>query len=169
MQLDPPNMDNMGYENVTNRALQISRSEWMDEATNKPKLRTYVKVKDFDSPICLVKTGMSHCQRSLTAQLLCDILPLELEVSRYLGTNKRCRYCKVCGTRRVEYEVHFLFDCPCPHLRETRKGITDILPVRDRKRNKNVCLHMLLSPMNIKKFSIELKRMYIARQKWLYK
>ena len=56
------------------------RLEWRDEALIKSKLRTYVQVKDFDSPTYLVKTGMLRYQRSLMARLLCGILPLELEV-----------------------------------------------------------------------------------------
>ena len=134
---------------------------------NKPKLRTYVKVKDFDSPACLVKIGMSRCQRSLTAQLLCGILPLELEVGRYLGTDKRFRYCKVCGTKEVEDEIHFIFDCT--RLREARKGIANILSVQDRRRHKRTRLGMLLSPKYIKTFAIELEKLYTARQGALYK
>ena len=134
---------------------------------NKPKLRTYVKVKDFDNPACLVKIGMSRCQRSLIAQLLCGILPLKLEVGRYLGTDKRFRYCKVCGTKKVEDEIHFIFDCR--RLKEECKGISELLSPHDRRRNKRARLCMLLSPNYIKRFAMELEKLYAARQKILYK
>ena len=50
----------------------------------KPKLRTYVQVKDFDNLTCLVKSNMSRCKMSITAQFLCGILPCELAIGRFL-------------------------------------------------------------------------------------
>ncbi len=168
LNLEPPSMDVTSYdlEGIAKAALDISRLEWKEETKTKPKLRTYVKIKDFGDPTCLVKTSLSRCQRSLTTQLMCGILPLELEVGRYLGVDKRFRYCKVCRLRKVEDELHFLFDCPM--LRHERRNMLNILDPRDRRKAKRTRLRLLLSPAYIKQFAHELEKLYLARQKVLY-
>ena len=76
--LELPSMTHIMYDldEMARTAVSKSRLEWKEEAHNKPKLCTFVKVKDFDNPTCLVKSNLSRCQRSLIAQLLCGILPL---------------------------------------------------------------------------------------------
>ena len=138
MNQEPPSMDHMMYdlEAMAKKALDISRLEWKEEAFTKPKLCTYVKIKDFDNPTCLAKSAMSRCQRSLVAQMLCGILPLEVETVRYQGILREHRYCRVCVTGAVEDEVHAssvlaskiterVYLISCPQLKR-RKMITHV-------------------------------------------
>ena len=163
-----PTMEHMMYdlEMMMKKGLDVSRQEWREEIAHKPKLRTYAKIKDFESVGCLVKTGMTRYQRSLVAQLLCGILPLELEIGRFLGLDKKFRYCRVCKTGAVENEAHFLFRCPA--LKEARKGVLNVLPVCQRRKKDNVRMKLLLNKSNIRAFAMELEKLFNARQKLLY-
>ena len=58
------------------------------EAFEKPKLRTYVGIRDFDAQSVLTKAGLMRHQRSLVAKLMGGILPIELETGRYQGSQR---------------------------------------------------------------------------------
>ena len=55
--------------------------------------------------------NVSKFQRSLLAQFRCGILPLEIEVGRYVNKPISERICRVCEQNLVEDEIHFLCDC----------------------------------------------------------
>ncbi len=54
---------------------------------------------------------MSRQRRSYLAQLRNGILPLELEVGRWINKTIEERLCLFCNNGTVEYEENFLFHC----------------------------------------------------------
>ena len=121
LELPPPGVNCEQYDlDYVNLCVQAkSQLEREEEAREKPKLRTYVKFKDFGDPLILVKCNLPRFQRSLLAKFMCGIFPLELETGRYIGTPEEQRLCRVCEEQNVENEIHFIF--LCPYYIHTRK------------------------------------------------
>ena len=95
-----------------NRSLVRNIFSWHLEAQRKPKLRTFVKIHDFDSCQTLVKSQLTRYQRSLLAQSKHGILPLKYETDRYQGISPENGLCKKCHSNLPEDEIHFIFNCP---------------------------------------------------------
>ena len=91
--------------------LSLYCEKWKTELTTKPKLRTYVKLKENFGVEKYVQLNLSRSQRSLLAQIRMGILPLSIETGRYSKTKLEDRLCTLCNARKVENETHFLFNC----------------------------------------------------------
>ena len=99
---------------MKNHQIEKLRSDCLE----KPKLRTFVQIKDFHNTPSYILKPLSFLQRKLMAKLRVGSLPLRLETGRfckpYLPENLRtCQVCvdkNVIG-RSIENELHFLFDC----------------------------------------------------------
>ena len=62
---------------VANRTMMSqARRSWALEATTKRKLRTYVKINDFESPGILIQANIPRHQRSLMTKLKTGVLPI---------------------------------------------------------------------------------------------
>ena len=70
---------------ANNIFLDQNRHTWQAEAFQKPKLRTFVNIHDFESKQDLVKCDLTRYQRSLVSQFKLGILPLKIETDRYQG------------------------------------------------------------------------------------
>ena len=83
---------------------------WKEEVNNKPKLRTYIKLKKSAH----VENYVLHCKdqyrRSMFAQFRSGILPIKLETGRFTNIPLDERVCDICS-EGVESETHLLFDC----------------------------------------------------------
>ena len=83
-----------------------------NECKDKPKLRTFVAIKDFDNVSPHISKPLSFLERKTVSQLRLGTLPLRLETARYLRPilpeNERICYCH---SGEVENELHFLFQC----------------------------------------------------------
>ena len=119
---------------VETRLLDIYVARWQLSIEKMPKLRTYVKFKDIYEPEMYIIKSMSRRRRSLMSQFRSGILPLEIEVGRYLPiydkTTKRNRkreayerICKLCNLKAIEDEYHFA--CVCPAYSNRRKMLFD--------------------------------------------
>ena len=89
----------------------LNNRQWSIDVNNKPKLRTYIL---FKSDLLLedyVKYHMHKRHRSLFAQFRLGILPLYIETGRYDNTPVANRICKLCDSRAIEDEFHFLMQC----------------------------------------------------------
>ena len=95
-----------------NTLLEQNRISWQSESLKKPKLRTYVKIHNFDSKQVIVRSNLTRYQRSLVTQLKMGILPLKFETDRYQGIPPENRLCKMCNLMTPEDEAHFMFVCP---------------------------------------------------------
>ncbi len=59
--------------------------------------------------VCTSKVKRYH--RSILNKLIFGILPLEIELGRFINVKEHLRLCNVCNLDRVEDEAHFLFSC----------------------------------------------------------
>ena len=90
------------------------------ECESKPKLRTFITFKDFQTLPPHVGKPLSFHERRIISKLRLGILPIRLETARYLRPvvpeNQRLCYC----TSGIESEYHVLFICQkYEHLRES--------------------------------------------------
>ena len=76
-----------------------------------PKLKLYCKLKDTMTLEKYCSIHLTLGQRSLLAKLRLGVLPIEVELGRYNGTQRELRTCKVCKKGQVEDEIHFLLTC----------------------------------------------------------
>ena len=94
------------------------------ECAQKPKLRTIVLFKDFESEALYITKPLNFFQRTMLAKTRLGCLPIRLETGRYLiprlpESERTCLVCKNNSlvnpqnpsTGPVESEVHFLFSC----------------------------------------------------------
>ena len=88
------------------------KERWATEIWLKPKLRTYVLIKDTYSPEPYVYLNLTRSQRSVCAQIRSGTLPLAIETGRFYGTPEEDRLCLLCDLGEVENEIHFVFHCP---------------------------------------------------------
>ncbi len=74
----------------------------------KPKLHTHVTFKDTYEvePYALSFKNRKH--RSYLAQYQCEMLPLEIETSRWQNKPVEERICIVCESGEVENEFHLI-------------------------------------------------------------
>ena len=153
-----------------NKFLVQSRREWQIEAERKPKLRTFLKIHNFDSKQCLVKSQITRYQRSLLSQLKFGILPLKIETDRYQGIPLENRLCRICSENTVEDEIHFLFSCSA--LSSVRTKIMSLFDNTNVDFNESCAfnkLHNMLSQTNLVSTGKYIEALYRERQRLVYK
>ncbi len=92
------------YMKIVARIVKITL-EWCQ------KLRTYMKVKNVVKVEQYVLSFISRQCRSYLAQLRNGILPLQLEVDRWINKTVEEWLCLICNNDTVEDEERFLFHC----------------------------------------------------------
>ena len=98
-------------DKVAQDLLQIARNKWATGPEHKPKLRTFMKIHDFEQTQIVIKSNLSRIQRSLIVKLKSGVLPIRLETGRYKGLAEELRVCEICMSGQVETERHHLYDC----------------------------------------------------------
>ncbi len=154
---------------IQSKFLRKCREEWKDAAEGMSKLDTYREVKDFADIAILAKSNLPRNERSLVARLLCGILPLEIETSRFKDKKRQTRLCKLCLSGKVEDELHFIFECSA--LTPVRENKLDPLLLEDRdtrRMTKGEKLTWLINRDHIKDFGKVLACLYQARQDKVY-
>ena len=94
------------------RLLEKFERKWKADIQTKPKLRTYVKLKDNYCTQNYVKLNLTRPQRSKLAQIRLGILPLYIETGRYTNVKIENRICQMCNENKIESELHFIMSCP---------------------------------------------------------
>ena len=81
----------------------------------KPKLRTFIKFKDFYTTPCYVSKPLSFIQRKFMAKIRLGCLEIRMETGRYARPRlpEEARICQICQNpgQTPESEVHFLLEC----------------------------------------------------------
>ena len=84
---------------------------WRENVNNKPKLRTYEKIKNDFKTEKYILLNLTRSERSYLAQLRFGNLPLRIETGRYYNENVDEKLCVLFNSGQVEDEIHFIFDC----------------------------------------------------------
>ncbi len=150
-------------------ALQgLAQSRWWED--NMPKLRSFVEFRDPDSGGSLVRSNLKRNNRSLLAKLVAGIMPLEIEVGRYLGIPAGERFCTICNLNLVEDEYHFLFTC-IAYQRECSWFYVQSVPIIGEFMlwPDSYKVKWLLQEEKIKEFGQFVETLYYKRRQILYK
>ena len=77
------------------------------------KLRTFIKIHDWDNTKTLAKARISRMERSSVAKMKFGILPIAMETERFCKNRPKPedRKCKLCTNGDAEDEAHLLFVC----------------------------------------------------------
>ena len=85
------------------------------QCASKPKLRTFMKFKDFHTTPSYISKPLSFVQRKFLAKLRLGCLEIRIETGRYARPRlpEEARICQICQNQgqAKEDEVHFLFKC----------------------------------------------------------
>ena len=129
---------------LTEKVLTLMHEEWQSKIPYKPKLRTFSLFKQDMETEAYIKT-YSKSKRSILCQLRIGILPLEIELGRYVRLKINERTCKLCK-KDVEDEIHFV--CVCPALELIRMKYFKILNI-DKSELLIDQLSRVLTHMNV--------------------
>ena len=100
------NVDLNFCENILRNNLQ---ENWAISVGNKPKLRTYEKIKNNISTEEYLL--LSKYQRSLIARLRRGTLSIAMETGCFTNVLLENRTCVLCNNEEIEDEIHFLCVC----------------------------------------------------------
>ena len=92
--------------------MKIQQTRLQTECNNKPKLRTFVKFKDFNALPPHVYKSLSFIERKIISKTRLGVLPLRIETARYLrpALPEAQRLC-YCNNNAVESEQHVIYSC----------------------------------------------------------
>ena len=93
--------------------LEKDQKNWQSKCQTLPKLRTFVKFKDFSKESPHIYKPLSFKQRKMMSKLRLGLLPLRLETARYIRPRipPENRLCLLCNNGEIEDETHFLLFC----------------------------------------------------------
>ena len=75
---------NLVSSQVKSSLLKAQTELVQNECQNKPKLRTFIAIKDFENLSPHISKALSFIERKTVSQLRLGILPLRIETARYL-------------------------------------------------------------------------------------
>ena len=147
--------------------LKLHNADWQRLLKTKPKLRTFVQIKNHYACEKYVMINLERNQRSVLAQLRFSILPLKLETGRFTGTKPEERFCDICNSEAVEDECHFLFHCPCYDQERVYfySQLTDYPNFRNLSDIQKLKMLFILEPRKLAKFACKALQ---KRQDMLY-
>ena len=105
------NGEEVNLSHIRSKLDSIIQNIWCEKLAYKPKLRTYVHIKEKIETEPFLKSNITKFQRSLLTQLRIGILPLAVETGRYYRIALENRTCQICSENLIEDEVHFVCNC----------------------------------------------------------
>jgi hypothetical protein len=130
------NLDPCVLSMCENKLQTLMEHMWTDELDTKPKLKYYKMFKELGVQELYVNDFLPRYERCMLAKLRFSILPLNIEVGRYLKVfdpilkldrplKPEERVCNICKCNDVEDEVHFI--CLCPTYQLYRRDLYRIV------------------------------------------
>ena len=102
-------------EKLNKSMLKRQQAIVKDQCLISPKLRTFVKFKDFSNTPAYITKPLSFIQRKFLAKVRLGCLEIRIETGRYARPRlpAEARLCQICTNdgQRIEDEYHFIFDC----------------------------------------------------------
>ena len=127
-------------QNLKDQSIQHLSSKLNSES----KLHFFKNAKD---TLCisnyLMKINNREARTSLS-KLRLGVLPLEIEKGRRCQLSRTERFCKLCNSRQVEDETHFLFECPAlaidrtPFLEKLASSIPSFWQLNNTQKVENL-------------------------------
>ena len=86
---------------------------WKSRCLPLPKLRTFIKFKDFHTDSPHIFKPLSFMQRKMLSKFCLGLLHLRIETARFVRPRipPEERFCLICNNGEVEDETHFLLVC----------------------------------------------------------
>ena len=93
--------------------LEKDQRNWQSLCQNLPKLRTFIKFKNFSNEPPHIYKPLTFMQRKQMSRFSLGVLKLRLETARYVWPKvpPEQRLCLLCNNGEVEDESHFLLAC----------------------------------------------------------
>jgi hypothetical protein len=91
---------------------------WSDSIKNMNRLEFYAAIKEEFKFEKYLDEIMNVKQRKALTKLRCSAHNLQIEIGRHQKTPRNERHCKICKSKSIENEYHFVLICPI--LRELR-------------------------------------------------
>jgi hypothetical protein len=102
-------------EKLNTNMILKQQNELLVKCSEKPKLRTFIKFKDFYSTPAYLTKPLSFLQRKFIAKIRLGCLEIRLETGRWARPRleEAARICQVCENQdqKIENEIHFVFEC----------------------------------------------------------
>ena len=102
-------------EKLQSNLLLTQQENLKTQCANLPKLRTFIKFKDFCNTPSYLTKPLSFIQRKFLAKIRLGCLEIRIETGRYARPRltEEARTCQVCPNpqKETESEHHFLFEC----------------------------------------------------------
>ena len=102
-------------EKLQSNLLLTQQENLKTQCANLPKLRTFIKFKDFCNTPSYLTKPLSFIQRKFLAKIRLGCLEIRIETMQYArpSLTEEARTCQVCPNPRkqTKSELHFLFEC----------------------------------------------------------
>ncbi len=139
---------------VKNKLLFQFEETWSKNVLLKPKLKTYMQIRENFAPETYVLACLSRNQRSLVAQQRTGILPLAIKTGQFNNILEENRLCEMCDLNGVESETHFLLHCTlyddlreCPFM--IFYNLIQICSIGRMRKSWNGCLILIFLDLQI--------------------
>ena len=154
---------------LKSRLMKLNREKWWLSTADMPKLRTFRVIYNEQDHMGIVYTNLTRRQRSLLVKFKTGILPLGLEVGRFVNKPIEHRLCLTCEEGLLDDEFHFLLYCDA--LKDIRSkyfaGRNYLEDVEDPTDRVELCKLMFTSN-NLKHMGRFMEEMFDRRLKLLY-
>ena len=153
---------------ATARLLRLNQNKWWLEASEKPKLETFLQIHDRSLTQPVIRKNLSRSQRSVVMKFKCGVSTLWIETGRYKDIPCELKICRICTSGEVESEQHFLMKCEA--LSEVRNHHKAKLPPECIDSDTSVIERMkiMLHPDTVKLTSVMLQDMFEKRKELMY-
>ncbi len=163
------NFDHMCDRDVAKaRLLRLNQNQWWVEASEKPKLETFLQIHDRSLTQPVICKNLSRTQRSIVMKFKCGVLPLLIETGRYKDIPRELRICRICDSGAVESERHFLMECNA--LSDVRQHHKSKLPpdCTDSNIEELDRMRAMLHPDVLKMTSVMIQDLFEKRKILMY-
>ena len=103
---------NINLQPINLRILDIYKQTWFSDINNSSRLSSYclykqeVEIEFYQKQICTNKF------RHALTKFRLSVHKLAIETGRHNGIDRHLRKCQNCSLNKIEYEYHFLLECP---------------------------------------------------------
>ena len=134
--------------------LNSDKQSFIENCLSFPKLRTYIKITNFNEENIYLYKPLSFSQKSYLAKFKLGVLPIRIETERfcYPILPEKDRVCLQCNSGVTENEIHFILYCSKHNEIRTNFFNYVELPTNIQT-DTDIIKFFISSPSLVKKFS----------------